>query len=62
MELGLNDKTYNEFLEKDSDGYLGRVVAEYKGIYKVSTEQDDIFAKVSGKIKNTTIDRSSYPG
>lgn len=61
MELGLNDKTYNEFLEKYSDGYLGRVVAEYKGIYKVSTEQDDIFAKVSGKIKNTTIDRSSYP-
>ena len=49
IELGLNDKINNEFLEKNSDGYLGRVVAEYKGIYKVSTEQDDIFAKISEK-------------
>lgn len=61
IELGLNDKINNEFLEKNSDGYLGRVVAEYKGIYKVSTEQDDIFAKVSGKMKNMNMAKSSYP-
>lgn len=61
IELGLNDKTNNEFLDRNCDGYLGRIIAEYKGIYKVSTEEDDILAKVSGKMKNTTIDRSSYP-
>lgn len=61
MELGLNDKINNEFLEKYRDGYLGRVVAEFKGLYKVATEGDDIFAKVSGKMINTSMDKSSYP-
>lgn len=59
--LGLNDKINKEFLEGYNGGYLGRVIAEFKGVYKVATENDDIFAKVSGKILNSAIDKSSYP-
>lgn len=61
VELGLDDKINNEFIEVYKDGYLGRVVAEFKGLYKVSTEDDDIFAKVSGRMINTAMDKSSYP-
>lgn len=61
IELGLNDKINDEFIEGYSNGYLGRIVAEFKGLYKVATEKDDIIARVSGKMINTTIDKSSYP-
>lgn len=60
-ELGLTDDIAKEFENFYEDGYLGRVIAEYKGLYRVATEEDDILAKVSGKIINTAIDKSSYP-
>lgn len=61
IELGLNDDINKEFLETYNEGYLGRVIVEFKGLYKVTTEKDDVFAKVSGKIINNAIDKSSYP-
>lgn len=54
LNLGLNEDIYNEY-KNHNEAYIGRVIAEYKGIYKVATEKDDILAKVSGKyIKDVT--------
>lgn len=61
LGLGLNDQILNEFKDYCDNGYLGRVIAEYRGIYKVGTERDDILARVSGKFINTTVDTSYYP-
>ena len=36
-ELGLNESVKSEFEGVNENNYLGRVIAEYKGIYKVAT-------------------------
>ena len=59
--LGLNDETLKEFKSLYEGLYLGRVVTEYKGIYKVATEKGTILSKVSGRIIYNAIDKSSYP-
>lgn len=61
LGLGLNDEISNDFKDYCDNGYLGRVIAEYRGIYKVGTEMDDILARVSGKFINVTVDPSYYP-
>lgn len=61
LELGLSDEILNEFKNYCDSGYLGRVIAEYRGLYKVATELDDILAKVSGRFINATEATSSYP-
>ncbi len=60
-ELGLVEEIKKEFDKVNGNYYLGRVIAEYKGIYKVATEENDILAKVTGKFVKTTIDISGYP-
>ena len=61
IELGLNDEIFKEFESKYGGLYLGRVIAEYKGLYKVATEEDVLLSNVSGKIIYNAIDKSSYP-
>lgn len=60
LNLGLNEEIYNEF-KNDGNNYIGRVIAEYKGIYKIATEEDDIFAKVPGKFINEALDTDDFP-
>lgn len=61
VALGLNDEIIKEFEEQCDKGYLGRVVAEYQGVYRVGTKAADILAKVSGKFMNSAMEDSAYP-
>ncbi|SHH86539.1 ribosome small subunit-dependent GTPase A [Sporanaerobacter acetigenes] len=61
IKLGLNDRIFKEFKDNFRDLYLGRVVAEYKGLYKIATEEDIILAQVSGKMVHNVVSKSSYP-
>lgn len=60
LNLGLNEDIYNEY-KNHNEAYIGRVIAEYKGIYKVATEKDDILAKVSGKYIKDVTDTKDFP-
>jgi ribosome biogenesis GTPase len=60
LNLGLNEEIYNEY-RNDSEGHIGRVIAEYKGLYKIATEEDDILAKVSGKYIKGVVDTKDFP-
>lgn len=61
VALGLNDEIIKEFEDQCDKGYLGRVVAEYQGVYRVGTKAADILAKVSGKFMNSAMEDSTYP-
>lgn len=61
LNLGLKEDIYNEYKNME-ELYLGRVIAEYKGIYKVATEEDDILAKVSGKLMKEAVNTEDFPG
>lgn len=41
--------------------YQGRIVSQYKDLYKVSINNDEIIAEVSGKYRFTANNPSSYP-
>lgn len=41
--------------------HLARVVSQYKGRYKIVTEEGECFAEVSGKFRYETADLSQYP-
>lgn len=41
--------------------YLGRVVAQYKDLYKIATENSEIMAEISGKFRYSSEELSDYP-
>ncbi len=41
--------------------HLARVVSQYKDLYKIATEQGEIFAEISGKFRHECTHLSSYP-
>jgi ribosome biogenesis GTPase len=41
--------------------FLGRVIAQYKGLYKVATEKAEVFAEVLGKLRYAANESSDYP-
>ena len=41
--------------------YIGRVVSQYKNLYKVTTETGELTAEVSGKFRFNTTTLSNYP-
>ncbi|MEG0774498.1 ribosome small subunit-dependent GTPase A [Clostridium sp.] len=59
--LGLKESVFEEFQEFYGEYYLGRIIVEQKGLYKVATELCDINAKVSGKLIFDGLQRSDYP-
>lgn len=61
FELGLKEEMYRDFKSGTEEGYLGRVIAEYKGLYRVASEEDDIIAKVVGKFISLARDASDFP-
>ena len=65
FEFGLDEyikKEFENYNYNNNNKFLGRVIAEYKGIYKVATEELDIMARVNGNFIKSTEDSSSYPG
>lgn len=43
------------------DLFLGRVVAQYKEIYKVATEKAEVLSEISGKLRYSSDEISDYP-
>ncbi len=41
--------------------FLGRVIAQYKDIYKVATEKNELWAEISGKMRYSSEELSAYP-
>ena len=60
-ELGLSEAFREEYYKTNESSNLGRVIAEYKGLYKVATEDSDILAKVTGNFIKTTSNTSDFP-
>lgn len=58
--LGLSERFINESsLYKDL--IVGRVTSQYKGLYKVSTENGEVKAQVSGKFRYNAVNVSDFP-
>lgn len=60
ISLGFSER----FIQEAScykDLFLGRVVAQYKDLYKVATEKSELIAEVSGKLRYTSEELSDYP-
>ncbi|NCB75071.1 MAG: ribosome small subunit-dependent GTPase A [Clostridia bacterium] len=43
------------------DFYLGRVIAQYKDLYKIATKENDILACLSGKLRYSSEDMLLFP-
>jgi ribosome biogenesis GTPase len=41
--------------------YLGRVIAQYKDLYKVATDNSELIAEISGKLRYSNDELSDYP-
>lgn len=41
--------------------YLGRVVAQYKDLYNVATEESEVLSEISGKLRYSSDELSDYP-
>ena len=50
--LGLTDEIYEQFLKSYGEMYLGRVIFESKGLYKVATQEEDIVAEIKGSMNH----------
>lgn len=59
--LGLKESIEKYYIENYKDLYLGRVLVEQKGLYKVATDKCDISARISGKLIYEGIKRVNYP-
>lgn len=57
MELNL--KSVNENLNKDE--FLGRVSSQYRDIYKVIVNEEELLAEISGKYIYNTYNKEDYP-
>lgn len=60
-KLGLKKSIRDEFEDKYNNLYLGRVILENKGLYKVSTGKFEINAEIKGKMNYDALSRLDYP-
>ncbi|URN96290.1 MAG: ribosome small subunit-dependent GTPase A [Candidatus Pristimantibacillus lignocellulolyticus] len=61
-DLGWNPYFENQIAEKNySRNQLGRVVAEYKHLYKVHSEDGEYLAEVTGKLRHQATNRAMFP-
>lgn len=60
INLGFSERFLQESrLYKDL--FLGRVVSQYKDLYKVASENSEILSEISGKLRHSSDDLSDYP-
>ncbi len=57
---GLTDRYINEATIYE-DLTIGRVVAQYRGLYKVVTNTSELMAEISGKLRYNTDELAKYP-
>jgi ribosome biogenesis GTPase len=58
--LGLSQRFINE-ATMYKDLFIGRVMSQYKNLYKVYTENGEVLAEVSGKFRFNAVKVSDYP-
>lgn len=60
-DLGLNEKLVEEAAMYDENLYIARVSVQYRDIYKVITEEGEIFSEVSGRLSYSAKSIDQYP-
>ncbi|MCT8978707.1 ribosome small subunit-dependent GTPase A [Clostridium sp. CX1] len=60
-DLGLTERYIQEASMYEEGLYIGRVSVQHRNIYKVITEEGEIFAEVSGKLNYTSKSAIDYP-
>jgi ribosome biogenesis GTPase len=60
INLGFSKRFVQE-ASQYKDLILGRVVAQYKDLYKVATKNSELIAEISGKFRYTSEELSDYP-
>jgi ribosome biogenesis GTPase len=59
-DLGFTEKYIQEAAQYGGF-YLGRVIAQYKDLYKVATPKTELLAEISGKLRHASAELSDYP-
>ena len=60
LNLGITERIIKE-ASLYPDLFLGRVVAQYKDLYKVATAESEVLAEISGKLRFSSVVLSDYP-
>ena len=60
-DYGLTERYIIEKTMYDPNLYIARVTAQYRDVYKVITEEGEVFAEISGKLKHDARYSSDYP-
>lgn len=60
-ELGLSEEMMKNHQEKYPDFFLGRVLIEHKGLYRIASENGEVLGKISGKLQYEAAGRQDYP-
>ncbi len=60
MNLGFSGKVIKA-AEQYPDLFLGRVIAQYKDLYKVASEKTELLAEITGKLRYASEDMTDYP-
>lgn len=62
QQLGWNETLQDQFNGFEAAGYsVGRVALEHKRLYRVFTENGEVLAEVSGKMRFEALHREDYP-
>ncbi|MHC1719876.1 MAG: ribosome small subunit-dependent GTPase A [Clostridiaceae bacterium] len=60
INLGFSERVLQEAALYPSL-YIGRVVAQYKDLYKVATAKSEVLAEISGKLRHSSEELPDYP-
>lgn len=60
LNLGFSERFFQE-AALYPEYFLGRVVAQFKDLYRVATGRSDVLAEISGKVRYSSDDLSDYP-
>lgn len=60
-DLGWNENFKDDVKQYGDEYSIGRVVVEYRNLYKIYTENGEVLASVSGKMTNLATGREDYP-
>lgn len=60
LNLGFSER-FTQEATLYPDFYIGRVVAQYKELYKIVTDESEVLAEISGKLRYSSVELSDYP-
>lgn len=60
LNLGFNER-YLQEATLYPNLYIGRVIAQYRDLYRVATENSEVLAEISGKMRFNSNEPSDYP-